>query len=68
MPWTPAQHRLFEAAAHNKGIAKKKGISQSTAARLAKEGIANEGMTAPQRKRKKQRKTPGETLYGEKAT
>jgi len=39
MPWNPAQHRLFEAAAHDPEIAKRKGISQSTAADLAAEGI-----------------------------
>jgi hypothetical protein len=39
MPWTPAQHRLFEAAAHNASIAKKRGIPQETASRMAGEGI-----------------------------
>jgi hypothetical protein len=40
MPWTPAQHRLFEAAAHNPEIAKRKGIPQPQAAKMASEGIA----------------------------
>lgn len=39
MPWNPAQHRLFEAAAHNPDIAKRKGIPQATAQRLASEGV-----------------------------
>ena len=39
MPWNPAQHRLFEAVAHNPEIAKRKGIPQSTASKLASEGI-----------------------------
>lgn len=39
MPWTPAQHRLFEAAAHNPAVAKKVGIPQQKAAHMASEGI-----------------------------
>lgn len=39
MPWNPAQHRLFEAAAHDPAIAKRTGIPQATAARMASEGI-----------------------------
>lgn len=39
MPWTPSQHRLFEAAAHNPAIAKANGISQNQAAKMAHEGI-----------------------------
>ena len=39
MPWNPAQHRLFEAAAHNPAIAKRKGIPQAKAASMAAEGI-----------------------------
>lgn len=39
MPWTPAQHRLFEAAAHDPAIAKRKGIPQQQAATMASEGI-----------------------------
>jgi hypothetical protein len=41
MPWTPAQHRLFQAAAHNPEIAKKHNLFQSDAARMASEGIKN---------------------------
>lgn len=39
MPWSPAQHRLFEAAAHNPAIAKAHGMSQQKAAGMASEGI-----------------------------
>jgi len=39
MPWTPKQHRLFEAAAHNAAVAKRVGISQSRAGEMAAEGI-----------------------------
>ena len=52
MPWSAPQHRLFEAAAHDPKIAKKKGISQKTAKKLASEGV---------------KKTPGEALYGKKS-
>jgi hypothetical protein len=39
MPWTPKQHNLFQAAAHNPAIAKSSGIAQADAARMAAEGI-----------------------------
>ncbi len=39
MPWTPAQHRLFEAAAHDPAIAARKGIPQQQAQKMASEGI-----------------------------
>lgn len=39
MPWTPKQHRLFEAAAHNPEIAKKYGIPQQKASQMASEGV-----------------------------
>lgn len=39
MPWSPAQHRLFEAAAHNPAVAKRVGIPQQKAAQMAHEGI-----------------------------
>lgn len=39
MPWTPAQHRLFEAAAHNPAVAKRVGIPQAKASQMASEGI-----------------------------
>jgi hypothetical protein len=48
MPWTPAQHRLFEAAAHNPSIAKQRGIPQAKAKKMASEGI---------------KKSAAETLY-----
>lgn len=39
MPWTPKQHRLFEAAAHNPQIAKEVGIPKEQAKKMASEGI-----------------------------
>ena len=39
MPWTPKQHRLFEAAAHSKEVAKRVGIPQQQAKKMASEGI-----------------------------
>jgi hypothetical protein len=42
MPWTPAQHRLFEAAAHNQSVATRSGIPQQTAQKMAKEGAKSD--------------------------
>lgn len=39
MPYLLSQHRLFEAAAHNPEVARRKGIPMQTAARLAGEGV-----------------------------
>lgn len=41
MPWSPAQHRLFEWAAHNPSAAQQQGyhIKQGDASRMASEGI-----------------------------
>ena len=39
MPWTPKQHRLFEAAAHNPEVAKRVGIPQQKATQMASEGV-----------------------------
>lgn len=39
MPYTEAQNRLFRAAEHNPAIAKKVGIPQATAAKMASEGV-----------------------------
>jgi len=39
MPWNAAQHRLFEAAAHSPQVAKRVGIPQPTAQRMASEGV-----------------------------
>ena len=39
MPWTPKQNALFRAAAHDPAIARKHGLSQSTARKLASEGV-----------------------------
>ena len=39
MPWSPKQHRLFEAAAHNPAVAMRVGIPQYKARDMAAEGI-----------------------------
>lgn len=39
MPYTAKQHRLFQAAAHSPKVAKRTGIKQSDAARMAHEGV-----------------------------
>lgn len=39
MPYTEKQHRLFQAAAHNPAIAKKHGMSQAEAKKMAGEGV-----------------------------
>ena len=39
MPWTPKQHRLFEAAAHDSSVAKRVGIPQGQASQMAHEGV-----------------------------
>jgi len=39
MPYTAKQHRLFEAAAHNPAVAKRVGIPQKTAKKMAHEGV-----------------------------
>ena len=39
MPYTAKQHRLFEAAAHNKSVSKRVGIPQGTAKKMASEGV-----------------------------
>ena len=39
MPWSPKQHRLFEAAAHSSAVAKRVGIPQGKASQMASEGI-----------------------------
>ncbi len=38
MPWSPAQHRLFEGIAHG-SIAPKTGLTQAKASQMAAEGI-----------------------------
>ena len=43
MPWTPKQNKLFRAAEHNPKIAKKVGIPQATAKKLAHEGVKKKG-------------------------
>lgn len=39
MPWSPAQHRLFEAAAHSQEVAKRVGIPMEKAKTMASEGV-----------------------------
>lgn len=39
MPWSLKQNKLFRAAEHNPAIAKKVGIPQATAKKLAHEGV-----------------------------
>lgn len=39
MPYSPAQHRLFEAAARDPAIARAHGIPVNIAAQMASEGI-----------------------------
>jgi hypothetical protein len=39
MPYSKKQHGLFEAAAHSKEVAKKVGIPQGTAKKMAAEGV-----------------------------
>ena len=49
MPWSPAQHRLFEWAAHNPQAAQAQGyhIPPTQAAKMAHEGIATNPMDTP---------------------
>ena len=42
MPYSPAQNRLFWAAAHNQAIAKEHGLSMGKAKELAEEGVKKE--------------------------
>lgn len=44
MPWTLRQHKLFQAAAHNPQIARKHGMSQPQAAKMAAEGVKREAL------------------------
>jgi len=39
MPYSAKQNKLFRAAEHNPAIAKKVGIPQATAAKMAAEGV-----------------------------
>lgn len=39
MPYTSKQHRLFEAAEHNKSVAKRVRIPVATAKKMAHEGV-----------------------------
>ncbi len=52
MPWNPAQHRLFEAAAHSPAVAKRVGIPQAKAAQMASEGVKKKGAAMAAKLRK----------------
>ena len=39
MPYTLQQHKLFEAAAHSPSVAKRVGIPQEQASKMASEGV-----------------------------
>lgn len=54
MPWSPAQHRLFEAAAHDPGVSKRVGIPQAKAATMAAEGVKGGSLADRLGGRKKQ--------------
>ena len=41
MPWNEAQHRLFEAAAHDPKVAKRVGIPMEKAKQMASESVKN---------------------------
>lgn len=43
MPYSSKQHKLFEAAAHSADVARRVGIPQATAGRMASEGINRAG-------------------------
>lgn len=38
-PYSPPQHRLFEAAANSPSVAKRVGIPQQQASKMASEGV-----------------------------
>lgn len=46
MPYTKAQNKLFRAAEHNPKIAKKHGMTQATAKKLAHEGVKRKSKKA----------------------
>jgi len=48
MPWNSQQHRLFEIAANNPQVARKVGIPQQTAQKMASEGVKKGQMMADQ--------------------
>jgi hypothetical protein len=51
-PYNPAQHRLFELAAHNPAAAKRVGIPQQTAQKMASEGIKSKNQMMAEKLRK----------------
>ena len=51
MPWTPKQHRLFEAAAHSPEVANRVGIPMVKAAVMASEGVKRKALVEGLRKK-----------------
>lgn len=51
MPYTLAQNRLFQAAAHNPAVAKKVGIPQDKAKQMAAEGVKRQALAQALRKK-----------------
>ena len=49
MPYTAKQNKLFRAAEHNPAIAKKHGMTHSTAKKLAHEGVKKAPMKKPKK-------------------
>jgi len=45
MPYNLKQHKLFEAAAHDSKVAKRVGIPQATAQKMASEGVKHNPQT-----------------------
>ena len=58
MPWTPAQIRLFQAAAHNPAIAASHGMTQDKARQMASEGVRKVTDALIKRGYKKRNETP----------
>jgi len=54
MPYTLQPHKLFEAAARDPEVAKRKGISMQTAAKMAHEGVKKNALVSALKKRQKQ--------------
>lgn len=54
MPWSMKQHRLFEVAARDSGVASRVGIEPAKAAEMASEGVKAGGAIASKGPRKGQ--------------
>lgn len=53
MPYTPEQNALFRAAAQNPVLARKHGLTQKEAARMAAEGVKGAAAAKPKAAAKK---------------